>query len=61
MSRYLILCRMGWPVFLVLAGVIALIDQTGVLSWQRTWPVLLIVQGILMMIPRLRYPQGGCS
>ena len=59
MSRYLVLCQIGWPVFFILAGIVALLDRTCVLSWQHAWPLLLIVQGIVLMIPRLAYAQGG--
>ena len=52
MSRYMIVCRLRWPALLLLTGVIALLDQMGVLSWGRAWPLYLILWGVLALAER---------
>jgi hypothetical protein len=52
MSRYLMICRLRWPAFLLLTGVIALLDQANILSWGRAWPLYLILWGVLALAER---------
>ena len=52
MNRYTIVCRLRWPAFLLLTGVIALLDQMGVVSWGRAWPLYLILWGVLALAER---------
>jgi hypothetical protein len=52
MNRYLIICRLRWPAFLLLTGVIALLDQANILSWGRAWPLYLILWGVLALAER---------
>jgi len=52
MSRYMIICRLRWPAFLLLTGVIALLDQAHILSWGRAWPLYLIMWGVLALAER---------
>jgi hypothetical protein len=52
MNRYLMVCRLRWPAILLLTGVIALLNQTGVLSWWRAWPLYLILFGVLALAER---------
>jgi len=72
MSRYMIICRLRWPAFLLLTGVIALLDQAHILSWGRAWPLYLILWGVLALAERATlaseqppvngvngYPYGG--
>jgi hypothetical protein len=52
MNRYTIICRLRWPAFLLLTGVIALLDQMDVVSWGRAWPLYLILWGVLALAER---------
>jgi hypothetical protein len=52
MSRYMIICRLRWPAFLLLTGVIALLNQADILSWGRGWPLYLILWGVLALAER---------
>jgi hypothetical protein len=53
MNQYLLLRRLRGPLILVTIGVMALLDQYGVLSFGRSWPLILIVIGILMLAERV--------
>jgi len=52
MNRYTVICRLRWPAFLLLTGVIALLDQMDLLSWGRAWPLYLILWGVLALAER---------
>jgi len=52
MNRYNVICRLRWPAFLLLTGVIALLDQMDLLSWGRAWPLYLILWGVLALAER---------
>jgi hypothetical protein len=53
MNQYLILRRLRGPLILVTIGVMALLDQYGVLSFGKSWPLILIVIGILQLAERV--------
>jgi hypothetical protein len=58
----MIVCRLRWPAFLLLTGVIALLDQANILSWGRAWPLYLILFGVLALAERaLAVPQPPAS
>ena len=65
MNQYLMLRRLRGPLILVTIGVMALLDQYGVLSFGRSWPLILIVLGIWQLAERVALsktpppPQGG--
>jgi hypothetical protein len=52
MNRYTIVCRLRWPAFLLLTGIIALLDQMDLVSWGRAWPLYLILWGVLALAER---------
>ena len=54
MNRYCLIHRLYWPAILLLVGVLALLYQTGVISyfWGLFWPLLLIVIGVLLLAER---------
>jgi hypothetical protein len=47
-----VICRLRGPLLLVLTGVIALLDQAGILSWGHAWPLYLILLGVLSLLER---------
>jgi hypothetical protein len=67
MNRYMMVCRLRWPAFLLLTGVIALMDQAHILSWGHALPLYLILFGVLALAERALlamdpppgYPYGG--
>ncbi len=69
LNRMLMVHRLRWPALLLLTGVIALLDQEGILSWGRAWPLYLILLGVLALAERMAmagqppiygdYPYGG--
>lgn len=52
MNRAFLICRLRWPLFLLLTGVIALLSQAHVLSWGHAWPLYLILWGVLALAER---------
>jgi|WetSurMetagenome_2_1015567.scaffolds.fasta_scaffold170983_2 hypothetical protein len=66
MNHYIMIRRLRLPAILLLVGVIALLDQTGVLHhfWHWFVPLLLILLGVLMLAERAAlataggYPEG---
>jgi Zn-dependent protease len=54
MSRYIMIRRLRFPAILLLVGVIALLNETGVLDqfWQWFVPLLLILLGVIMLAER---------
>ncbi|MGA3081385.1 MAG: hypothetical protein ABSD44_08385 [Terracidiphilus sp.] len=54
MSRYIMIRRLRGPAILLLAGVVALLDQTGAVDhfWEWFVPLLLILLGVIMLAER---------
>lgn len=44
--------RLRGAVFLILVGILALLNQSNILSWHQSWPLFLIVFGLLMLAER---------
>ncbi len=44
--------RIRGAVFLILVGVLALLNQSHILSWDKSWPFFLIVAGLLALAER---------
>jgi hypothetical protein len=61
MSRYILIHRLRVPAFLLLAGVVALLHQLGVINhfWSFFWPLLLILLGVLMLAERAALAAEG--
>ncbi|HVU47997.1 MAG TPA: hypothetical protein VHD85_17835 [Terracidiphilus sp.] len=72
MNRYILIHRLRGPAILLLIGMLALLDQTGVIHhfWGWFWPLALITIGGLMLAERAAlanedyyppqpYPGGG--
>ena len=52
MSRWYRIHRLRGAVFLILVGVLALLNQWNILRWRESWPLFLIVLGLLMLAER---------
>lgn len=59
MSRYILIRRLRGPAFLLLIGVIALLNQADILSWGRAWPLFLILAGVLLLAERAAFASDG--
>lgn len=52
MNRYIVIRRLRGPAFLLLVGVIALLNQMDILSWGHAWPLFLIMAGVFALAER---------
>ena len=52
MNRWYHLRRMRGAAWLILIGVLALLNQWHILSWDKSWPLFLIVPGVLILVER---------
>ena len=52
MNSYFMIRRLRGPAFLLLVGVLALLDQAGIIGWGRSWPFFLILAGVLKLAER---------
>jgi len=54
MNRYILIHRLRGPAILLLIGVLALLDQAGVINhfWHLFWPLLFITIGVLLLAER---------
>jgi hypothetical protein len=59
MSRYVLIRRLRGPAYLLLVGVIALLNQADVLSWGHAWPLFLILGGVLLLAERAALATEG--
>jgi len=59
MSRYILIRRLRGPAFLLLVGVIALLNQADILSWGHAWPLFLILGGVLLLAERAALATEG--
>jgi len=59
MNHYIMIRRLRGPVFLLLIGMLALLNQADILSWGKSWPLFLILSGILLLAERLALASAG--
>jgi hypothetical protein len=59
MNRYIMIRRLRGPVFLLLVGVLALLNQAHILSWHQSWPFFLILWGVQMLAERAALAAEG--
>jgi len=52
MNRWLVIRRLRAPAFLILFGVLALLNQWHVIEFRRSWPLFLILGGLLLLAER---------
>lgn len=59
MSRYIMIRRLRGPAFLLLVGIIALLNQSHLLSWGESWPLFLILLGVMLLAERAALATEG--
>ncbi len=52
MNRWYQIRRLRGAVFLILVGVLALLNQWNILHWRVSWPLFIIVYGVLLLAER---------
>ncbi len=52
MNRYILIRRLRGPAFLLLVGLIALLNQADILTWSHAWPLFPILLGVLLLAER---------
>jgi hypothetical protein len=52
MNAWLLLRRLRGPAYLILFGVTALLNQWGILGFDRSWPLYLILAGVMGLAER---------
>ena len=46
--------------WVILTGVLWLLDVLGILSWSRSWPLFVIAAGVMLLFKRTRFG-GSCA
>jgi hypothetical protein len=59
MNHYIMIRRLRGPVFLLLIGALALLNQANILGWGKSWPFFLIVAGVLVLAERMALTSAG--
>ena len=61
MNPYIMIRRLRFPAILLLAGVIAMLDEMNVVNdfWRWFVPLLLILLGVLLLVERVVLSTGG--
>jgi hypothetical protein len=59
MNSYIMIRRLRGPAFLLLVGVLALLNQANIIGWGRSWPFFLILAGVLQLAERAILASGG--
>jgi hypothetical protein len=61
MNQYYLIRRLRGPAILLLIGILALLDATGVIHrfWHLFWPLLLIMLGVLLLAERAALASEG--
>jgi Domain of unknown function (DUF5668)/B-box zinc finger len=54
--RYRLFCALRSSVWVVLIGVLFLLDSFDILSWSHSWPLFIIVAGLMTIFRRVSYP-----
>jgi hypothetical protein len=61
MNRYILIRRLRGPAILLLLGILALLDEAGVIDhfWSLFWPLLLIMIGVMLLAERAALALDG--
>ena len=54
--RYRLVSAIRSSIWVVLVGVLFLLDSFNILSWEHSWPLFIIVAGLLAIFRRVSYP-----
>ena len=54
--RYRLYCAIRSSIWVVLVGVLFLLDSFGILSWGHSWPLFLVAAGVIAIFRRVSYP-----
>lgn len=52
MNRWYQVRRMRGAVYLILTGVLAMLNEWHILTWHQSWPLFLVAAGLLMLAER---------
>ncbi|HEX4019787.1 MAG TPA: DUF5668 domain-containing protein [Acidobacteriaceae bacterium] len=58
MTQWYHIRRMRLPAFLILVGILALLDQWHILRFGKSWPLFLILAGIMAFAERAAWAAG---
>jgi len=58
-NNYAMIRGLRKPAFIVLVGVLALLNQLDILSWGHSWPLFLILGGVLLLAERAALATTG--
>ena len=58
MTQWLLIRRLRGPAFLLLIGVMALLQEWGDFGFSRSWPLLLILAGVMSLAERAALAQA---
>lgn len=58
MNQWILIRRLRGPAFLLLVGILALLDQWHVIGFGRSWPMFLILAGVLALAERAALGQA---
>ena len=54
--RYRLYCAIRGSIWVVLVGVLFLLDTFDILSWSHSWPLFIIAAGLIAIFRRVSYP-----
>ena len=54
--RYRLYCAIRSSIWVILVGVLFLLDSFDILSWGHSWPLFLVVAGLIAIFRRVSYP-----
>jgi B-box zinc finger/Domain of unknown function (DUF5668) len=54
--RYRLFCALRGSIWVVLVGVLFLLDSFDILSWGHSWPLFIIIAGLMTIFRRVSYP-----
>jgi hypothetical protein len=59
MNRWLLIRRLRGPAFILLVGILAMLQEWTDFGFNRSWPLFLILAGILALAERAALAQGN--
>jgi hypothetical protein len=54
--RYRLFCAIRSSIWVILVGVLFLLDSFDILSWSHSWPLFIIAAGLIAIFRRVSYP-----